>query len=125
VARIWHRFGVQPWRTQSFTFSTDPGLEAKIDDVVGLYLHPPAKAVVLCVDERPQIQALEGPPRPLGRPAWAGTVARTVRSSGHCSRTVTPPENAESCSSIAVGTIPGGTSKTTRLFRLFPGLTSS
>src|SRR3954462_7594070 len=44
VARIWHRFGVQPWRAQTFTFSTDPELEAKIRDVVGLYLHPPEKA---------------------------------------------------------------------------------
>src|SRR3954447_13921416 len=59
VARIWHRFGVQPWRAETFKFSTDPELEAKIRDVVGLYLHPPAKAVVLCVDEKPQIQALE------------------------------------------------------------------
>jgi transposase len=59
VARIWHRFGVQPWRAQTFKFSTDPALEAKIRDVVGLYLHPPEKAVVLCVDEKPQIQALQ------------------------------------------------------------------
>src|SRR3954464_4934949 len=59
IARIWHRFGVQPWRAQTFKFSTDPALEAKIRDVVGLYLHPPAKAVVVCVDEKPQIQALE------------------------------------------------------------------
>src|SRR3954465_310523 len=41
VARIWRRFGVQPWRRQTFKFSTDPQLEAKIRDVVGLYLHPP------------------------------------------------------------------------------------
>jgi transposase len=59
IARIWHRFGVQPWRAGTFKFSTDPALEAKIRDVVGLYLHPPDKAVVLCVDEKPQIQALE------------------------------------------------------------------
>src|SRR3954470_13616269 len=59
IARIWHRFGVQPWRAGTFKFSTDPALEAKIRDVVGLYLHPPEKAVVLCVDEKPQIQALE------------------------------------------------------------------
>src|SRR5215208_1952030 len=59
IARIWHRFGVQPWRAETFKFSTDPQLEAKIRDVVGLYLHPPDKAVVLCVDEKPQIQALE------------------------------------------------------------------
>src|SRR3954467_4033345 len=59
IARIWHRFGVQPWRAETFKFSTDPQLEAKIRDVVGLYLHPPTKAVVLCVDEKPQLQALE------------------------------------------------------------------
>src|SRR4051812_14214085 len=59
IARIWHRFGVQPWRAETFKFSTDPQLEAKIRDVVGLYLHPPTKAVVLCVDEKPHLQALE------------------------------------------------------------------
>jgi hypothetical protein len=59
IARIWHRFGVQPWRAQTFKFSTDPELKGKIRDVVGLYLHPPDKAVVLCVDEKPQIQALQ------------------------------------------------------------------
>src|SRR4051812_25911705 len=59
IARIWHRFGVQPWRSETFKFSTDPELDAKIRDVVGLYLHPPEKAVVLCVDEKPQLQALE------------------------------------------------------------------
>jgi transposase len=59
IARIWHRFGVQPWRSETFMFSTDPELEGKINDVVGLYLHPPEKAVVLCVDEKPQVQALE------------------------------------------------------------------
>src|SRR3954463_2861250 len=63
ITRIWHRFGVQPWRAQTFTFSTDPELEGKIRDVVGQYLHPPAKAVVLCVDEKPQIQACSAPPR--------------------------------------------------------------
>src|SRR4051794_36832928 len=59
VARIWHRFGVQPWRSETFKFSTDPELEDKIRDVVGLYLHPPERAVVLCADEKPQIQARE------------------------------------------------------------------
>src|SRR4051812_4080240 len=65
VARIWHRFGIQPWRAETFKFSTDPQLEAKIRDVVGLYLHPPEKAVVLCIDEKPQIQALERTARQL------------------------------------------------------------
>jgi transposase len=65
IARIWHRFGVQPWRAQTFKFSTDPALEDKIRDVVGLYLDPPEKAVVLCVDEKPQIQALQRTAAPL------------------------------------------------------------
>jgi transposase len=59
VARIWREYGVQPWRAETFKFSTDPQLVAKVHDVVGLYLHPPERAVVLCVDEKSQIQALE------------------------------------------------------------------
>ena len=59
IARAWRRFGVQPWRRSTFKFSTDPELVAKVEDVVGLYLNPPAKAVVLCVDEKSQIQALD------------------------------------------------------------------
>ena len=58
VARAWRRYHVQPWRRETFKFSTDPALEAKVRDVVGLYLDPPKKAVVLCVDEKSQIQAL-------------------------------------------------------------------
>jgi transposase-like protein/transposase len=59
VARAWRKYRVQPWRRQTFKFSTDPELEAKVRDVVGLYLNPPEKAVVLCVDEKSQIQALD------------------------------------------------------------------
>jgi transposase len=59
VARAWREYGVQPWRAESFRFSTDPQLEAKVVDVVGLYLAPPENAVVLCVDEKSQIQALD------------------------------------------------------------------
>ena len=59
VARAWRRYGVKPWRRETFKFSTDPELEAKVRDVVGLYLDPPEKAIVLCVDEKSQIQALD------------------------------------------------------------------
>jgi transposase len=59
VARIWRGWDLQPWRSQTFKFSTDPQLEAKVRDVVGLYLHPPENAVVVCVDEKSQIQALD------------------------------------------------------------------
>ncbi len=58
VARAWRKYGVKPWRRQTFKFSTDPELEAKVRDVVGLYLAPPENAIVLCVDEKSQIQAL-------------------------------------------------------------------
>ncbi len=59
VARAWREYGVQSWRAESFRFSTDPELVAKVTDVVGLYLAPPDNAVVLCVDEKSQIQALD------------------------------------------------------------------
>ena len=59
VARAWRDYGVQPWRSQTFKFSTDPALVAKVTDVVGLYLAPPSNAIVLCVDEKSQIQALD------------------------------------------------------------------
>jgi transposase len=58
VARAWRRYCIKPWRRETFKFSTDPELVAKVRDVVGLYLDPPEKAVVLCVDEKSQIQAL-------------------------------------------------------------------
>ena len=59
VARIWRKWGLQPWRRETFKFSTDPELEAKVRDIVGLYLYPPDKAVVLSIDEKSQIQALD------------------------------------------------------------------
>src|SRR5712671_3796349 len=58
VHRIWQAHALQPHRVTTFKFSTDPEAEAKIHDVVGLYLHPPTNAVVLSVDEKTQIQAL-------------------------------------------------------------------
>jgi transposase len=59
VARIWRKWSIQPHRTETFKFSTDPELEAKIRDVIGLYLAPPDNAVVVSVDEKSQIQALD------------------------------------------------------------------
>ncbi|HET9655479.1 MAG TPA: IS630 family transposase [Kineosporiaceae bacterium] len=59
VATIWRQYGIQPWRAASFRFSTDPELEAKVVDVVGLYLAPPENAIVLSIDEKSQIQALD------------------------------------------------------------------
>ncbi len=59
ITRLWRRFCLQPHRTEGFKFSTDPQLEAKVTDVVGLYLDPPENAVVVCIDEKSQCQALE------------------------------------------------------------------
>ena len=59
VQRIWRAFGLQPHRLETFKLSTDPDFVAKVRDVVGLYVSPPAHAIVLCVDEKSQIQALD------------------------------------------------------------------
>ena len=59
ISRIWHAFGLQPHRTDSFKLSPDPLLIDKVRDIVGLYMNPPDHALVLCVDEKTQIQALE------------------------------------------------------------------
>ena len=59
ISRIWHAFGLQPHRTETFKLSPDPLLIEKVRDIVGLYLNPPEHAVVLCVDEKAQIQALD------------------------------------------------------------------
>ena len=59
VVRIWHSFGLQPHRTEVFKLSTDPFLVEKVRDIAGLYLNPPEHAVVLCVDEKSQVQALD------------------------------------------------------------------
>ena len=59
VQRIWKAFGLQPHRRETWKLSRDPQFVAKVRDVVGLYLNPPERAVVLCVDEKSQIQALD------------------------------------------------------------------
>lgn len=59
IHRIWQAFGLQPHRTETFKLSTDPLFVEKVRDIVGLYLAPPERALVLCVDEKSQIQALD------------------------------------------------------------------
>jgi transposase len=59
VHRVWQRYDVQPHRVEKFKISNDPQFEEKVRDVVGLYLNPPDRALVLCVDEKSQIQALD------------------------------------------------------------------
>ena len=62
VHRIWRAFALQPHRTETFKLSTDPLFIEKVRDIVGLYLDPPDRALVLCVDEKSQIQALDRTP---------------------------------------------------------------
>lgn len=59
VITAWRAYGIKPWRAESFRFSTDPELAGKVTDICGLYLAPPENAIVLCVDEKSQIQALD------------------------------------------------------------------
>ena len=83
VQRIWRAFGLQPHRMETFKLSTDPDFVAKVRDVVGLYVCPPQHAVVLCVDEKSQIQALDRsqPMLPM-RPGRC--VDYIERSASHC-----------------------------------------
>ena len=84
VSRIWRAFGLKPHQTEAFKLSPDPQFIDKVRDIVGLYLNPPEAAVVLCVDEKSQIQALDrsAPVLPLmpgvperGRPTTTSATA--------------------------------------------------
>src|ERR1041384_4097525 len=83
VQRIWRAHGLQPHRVQQFKLSTDPQFTAKLHDIVGLYIDPPAHAIVLSVDEKSQIQALDrtqpGLPLKKGR---AGTMTHDYKRNG-------------------------------------------
>ena len=81
VHRIWQAFGIQPHRQRHFTISTDPFFVEKVRDIVGLYLNPPDKAMVLCVDEKSQIQALNRtqPLLPMGLGYVEGVTHNYVR----------------------------------------------
>jgi transposase len=83
IQRIWYAHGLQPHRTQRFKLSRDPHFTQKLTDIVGLYLNPPDKAIVLCVDEKSQIQALQrtqpGLPMKKGR---CGTMTHDYKRHG-------------------------------------------
>ncbi len=59
IVRIWRAFGLKPHRTETFKLSTDPLFIDKVRDITGLYMNPPDRAMVLCVDEKSQVQALD------------------------------------------------------------------
>jgi len=114
VQRIWRAFGLQPHRMENFKLSTDPDFVAKVRDVVGLYISPPEHAVVLCVDEKSQIQALDRsqpmlpmrPGQPARRALTTPAMARPrylppstllpARSSVSAMAAIAPPSSASS-----------------------------
>lgn len=83
VQRIWREAGIKPHLVKTFKISNDPEFEEKVTDVVGLYLNPPDKALVLCVDEKSQIQALDRsqPGLPL-KPGRAATMTHDYKRHG-------------------------------------------
>ncbi|UGQ56170.1 IS630 family transposase [Rhodococcus pyridinivorans] len=83
VARIWADHGLAPWRVETFKVSNDPHFEDKLVDVVGLYLNPPARAVVFCFDEKTQCQALDRtqPSLPMKK-GRAGTMTHDYKRNG-------------------------------------------
>src|SRR5215469_5168457 len=105
VGRIWRAFGLQPHRLGTFKLSTDPLVVAKVRDIVGLYLNPPDHALVLCVDKKSQIQALDRSqpllPMRLGQAERRShDYARTARP--RCSPPWTLPPAGSSAAAISV-----------------------
>ena len=83
VARVWKDHGLKPWKTDGFKVSTDPDFEAKLVDVVGLYMHPPERALVFSFDEKTQVQAIDRtqPSFPM-TPGRAGTMTHDYKRNG-------------------------------------------
>ena len=83
ISTLWRSHNIKPHRTKTFKLSRDPKFLEKLTDVVGLYLNPPDKAIVLCVDEKSQIQALDrtqpGLPLKKGR---CGTMTHDYKRNG-------------------------------------------
>jgi transposase len=95
VSRIWRAFGLKPHQTEAFELSPDPQFIDKVRDIIGLYLNPPEAAVVLCLDEKAQIQALDrtAPVLPL-MPGVADGVATTTSATARPTstrRSMSPP----------------------------------
>jgi len=83
IARAWRDHGLKPWRVETFKLSSDPEFEDKLVDVVGLYMNPPERAVVLSFDEKTQVQALDRtqPSLPM-KPGRAGTMTHDYKRHG-------------------------------------------
>ena len=112
VRRIWHAHGLKPHRVESFKISHDPEFAAKLDDVVGLYLNPPEHALVLSVDEKSQIQALDrtqpGLPMKKGRGADHDARLQAQRNHDTCLPRSTPPPARSTISASSAIAITSG-----------------
>lgn len=117
VQRVWRAFGLQPHRMETFKLSTDPNFVAKVRDVVGLYVSPPEHAIVLCVDEKSQIQALDRTNRccrcvPASRPEGATTTQGTAPH--RCSRPSTLRPDGSSASAMGATAPPSSANSWTK-----------
>jgi hypothetical protein len=99
VQRIWRAFGLQPHRLETFKLSTDPYFDAKVRDVVGFYVAPPERAIVLCVDEKSQIQALD-----RSQPMLARRRAVVTTTNATASPRCLPPSKSQPAGSSASAT---------------------
>ena len=113
IRRIWTAFGLQPHRTQTFKLSGDPLFVDKVRDIVGLYLSPPDRALVLCVDEKSQIQALDRtqPVLPMlpGIPERRAHTTTSVTARPRClPPSMSPPASSSANATGATG--PGSSS---------------
>ena len=97
VRRIWHQHGLKPHLTRTFKLSNDPQFAEKLEAIIGLYLNPPEHAIVLCADEKSQIQALDrtqrGLPQKKGRcgTRFVNTACSWPKATPACSPCPTPP----------------------------------
>ena len=118
VLRTWRHHRVKPWRAETFKFSTDPELVAKVTDVVGLYLAPPENAIVLCVDEKSPDPGVEPDPEDAAdaaRPCRATHPRlRPARHHHACSPPWrSPPARSPGCANRGTGTRSSWPSSTT------------
>ena len=127
VQRIWRAFGLQPHRLETFKLSTDPNFVAKVRDVVGLYMAPPDRAIVLCVDEKSQIQALDRsqpmlPMRP-GQPARRSHDYTRHGTTRFSPRSTSPPAPS-SANAMRATARPSSASSSTRSKRTFRSIST-
>ncbi len=122
VSRIWRAFGLQPHRQETFKLSTDPMFVEKVRDIVGLYMDPPLMAMVLCVDEKSQIQALD---RTQPLLPWRRVFQSDVRTTTNAmarrrfSRPTTSPPAPSSVRLIAATAAPSSCSSCVPSKRMF------